>query len=288
MGLLFFFWTENHYSQSFQDCVASQRTHKVTNNPDKDGLIVGRFFMVQAVCGVQVADKHNGFFIAFFTFVLSVSTIGLVLASGEQAKANERTIKEAGRSADAMVSVARSMEENVARLKDTVEINREISDRQRLQLRAYVSTKIGKASFQDRANNVRFSAGINIVNTASTPAQKLMYQVQVGILENPLPSPNDFELLLPKKTGEEGLLPPYADRDIPGGLVQFWPDNEVANIKRGIGHGVFIWGKITYEDAFGGIHETTFCHLLTWLLPNPATGVEPVYGYFVPGRNSMT
>lgn len=276
--------------ESFQSCIGKEANQQSAKGSENKNYIVTGFNFVgqQSLCSVRLIDAHNGFFVAVFTVVLSVVTMGLVVASGEQSKANERTIKEAGRSADAMVSVADSMKENVTRIKETMEINKRIADGQKLQLRAYASTKIGKASFQDRANNVHFSAGINIVNTASTPAQKLMYQVRTGILPNPLPSPSDFELLLPKKTGEEGLLPPYAERDIPGGLVEFWPDKEVANIKRGIGHGVFIWGKITYEDAFGGTHETKFCHLLTWLPPNPTTGHEPVYGYYIPDRNTMT
>ena len=245
---------------------------------------------------IEIPWPDAGGWTAIFTGVLSISTIGLwvstrglaVAALSEHEKM-ERSITEAAKAAKAMESLATSMSENVARLKETVEINKGIADAQKLQLRAYVSVKIGKASFQDCANNVHFSGGVTIVNTASTPAQKLRYQVRVGILPNPLPSPTDFELLLPKKAGDDGLLPPYADRDIPGGQIEFMPDNEVADIKRGIGRGVFIWGKISYEDTVGiGFHETEFCHLLTWLPPHPTTGVEPVYGYYSPGRNKMT
>jgi hypothetical protein len=64
------------------------------------------------------------------------------------------------------------------------------------------------------------------------------------------------------------------------GIVKdFVPYTEVADIKEGLKKALYVWGFVTYEDIFGGIHKTSFGHWVVWL----STG--QVFGYYMSGQN---
>lgn len=293
VGFSAFIWAENHIPYSFQRCVAQERSHQSANNSDKERFIIGRLIEPQIVCSIRLLDAHNGFFVAVFTFILSVATIGLFQATGEQSKANERTIREAVKSSGAMESVADSMQKNVASFKETLEINKQIATIQKssvekqfdifeMQLRAYISAQIGSATYQDRTNDLRFQAGAALVNNGATPAHRVVHRTRAAILPVPLPPADEFELIFPKEGAGEDMIPAHAPpRDIYYRLPDFVDDTLVEDIKRGNGIGLYVWSVVNYVDAFGKPRETKFCHLLTWR-PDGS-----VYGYYVSGRNTI-
>lgn len=60
----------------------------------------------------------------------------------------------------------------------------------------------------------------------------------------------------------------------------FCADKDVEFIKRGTeSRGLYVWGRVTYEDAFGETHFTRFCQHIYWDLKGN------VQGHYIPGRN---
>jgi hypothetical protein len=60
----------------------------------------------------------------------------------------------------------------------------------------------------------------------------------------------------------------------------FIADEDVESIKHGGGDkGLYVWGRVTYEDVFGEEHYTRFCQLIFWDLDNTTRGL------YIPGRN---
>ncbi len=134
--------------------------------------------------------------------------------------------------------------------------------------------------YQDRVNGIYFQASANLVNSGPTPAAKVRHKTIAGIL--PVPLPKETELPLPGEYAGEDMIPPHQSRTISYKLPDFCNDADVADIKRGNGKGLYIWGFVSYEDAFEQPHETKFCHLLTWLPDGK------IWGYYASGRNTMT
>jgi hypothetical protein len=228
---------------------------------------------------------------AIFTGLLTVSTIGLWLVNRGLLNAAIAQSADTTKSAVAMASVAASMAENVTRLKEAVDINRQIADRQKslgeAQLRAYVNGSTGPSVYQDRPNKLRFRGAVNLTNTGPTPAHKVVHRVNAGILPVVLPQPQDFVLLLAAEDTPEIMIPPHS---LPIGIgftiPDYIDDAAVENIKRGAGtHYLYVWGLVGYEDAFGEKHETRFCQAVTWI---PTTPKETPNAFFIPGRNKMT
>ncbi len=187
--------------------------------------------------------------------------------------------------ANAMADVAAFMATNVEQLKITVATNKQIADRQKLvselQLRAYINAVIGAGIFQDRTKNLKFEGRVLLVNEGPTPAHKAKHICDVGIF--PVPLANGFEF--PKMgtaAAGENMIGPRQNRSLSAVLDYFVADDAVEAIKSGNGQGLYVWGNITYEDAFGQERKTDFCHLLTWL-PN-----GNVWGYYTPNRNNAT
>jgi hypothetical protein len=90
----------------------------------------------------------------------------------------------------------------------------------------------------------------------------------------PLPENFDFpQSTQPARGG--GMIGPGQTRILSAMIEEFVPDDEVDAIKAGTGRALYIWGRVTYEDAFGELWYTHFCQALTWQ-PNNA-----VMGYFI-------
>src|SRR5690349_12712951 len=101
LGSFLFLWTEHQLSRSFQDCVASERGHQSTNNPDKQRFMIGRFLARETICTVRLSDAHAGFIaaiagvlVAWFTGVLWTATKRMS-ASADRQIADTRILQRA-------------------------------------------------------------------------------------------------------------------------------------------------------------------------------------------------
>jgi len=219
--------------------------------------------------------------IAAFTYTLWRSTSGLLRASNEQGTAIKTSAAQSTRAAGAMEGVATAV-------GISAETGKEIAARQKLvsemQLRAYLSMIIGGGTFQDRPNNLKFSGQPLLVNNGQTPAFKIRYVKKAAIL--PAPLPDDFAWPSPDtESPGEDMIGPHQNRVLTAVVDGFVADNDVADIKVGRGQGLYVWGTVTYEDAFGAPHQTDFCHLLLWL-PDCKDG--KIWGIYIPNRNNTT
>jgi hypothetical protein len=303
LALAVFYGVEG-LSSSFNSCVDNESAgeRQQTTEENKSGIrAIAGVVGIRARCTGGFINSHNGgitalatLIVAAFTATLWLATSGMLRAAGEQGAAMESSAREAAKSAAAMVSVADSMKANVKALAESLEVNKQISIIQKssvetqfkifeMQLRAYVSVIIGTGIYQDRANTLRFQGGASLINSGATPAHKVIHKTRAGILPIPLPSPREFELILPQEAIGEDMLPPHsAPFTVSYVVPNFYDDTAVDDIKRGKDYGLYVWGTVTYEDAFAKPHETRFCHLLTWL-PDGR-----IWGYYIAGRNTMT
>jgi hypothetical protein len=188
-----------------------------------------------------------------------------VESAGEQAKAMERHIGEAARSADAMENIVATIEAG----------NKAV-------MRAYLTVIVGTPIYQQRRpgqSDLKFEGRPHLVNTGNTQARKVRIRIKGAILPSPLP--DDFVFPLPEEVAGTGDATVAAHQMyIMSGIVEdFVPDAEVASIKEGVGRCLYVWGLVTYEDIFGDRHTTRFGQQITWLPNNQA------FGYYVPGEN---
>jgi hypothetical protein len=196
-----------------------------------------------------------------------------VMTGTEQSKDMKDSIAAANRSAVAMEITAKNLEISTKAALESV-------DAIKKQMRAYITVNTGGAIFQDRTKDLRFEGKPTLVNDGHTPAHNVCYRAKAAILSVPLPA--DFAFPLPDKPNVGALVGPHQTVTMNAIVDDFCEDKDIEKIKRGVGIGLFMWGIITYEDAFGQPHETKFCHNITWL-PN-----DSIWGYFIPGQNIAT
>jgi hypothetical protein len=200
-----------------------------------------------------------------------------VEAAAQQSQDMQNSIRESARVATGIEALgtsvaasARSAAESVATLKE----------RTALQMRAYLSVEVGEATYQERDKGYRFEARPFIVNSGNTPAHKVRFWAKAEIL--PVPLPAGHELPDGGPFGGEAVVGPRQHTIIGGAINDFVDDNQVDAIKAGKGQGLYIWGQVKYEDAFGELHETHFCHHTTW------RSNTQIFIYFLAGRNTAT
>jgi hypothetical protein len=191
-----------------------------------------------------------------------------------QSASLERSVKETARFATAMEGVAES-------LKKTAELSSETVKGLKLQMRAYVTTSIGGAVFQERNKNIRFAASPLFNNNGLTPAHRVRHRSKAAVL--PIPLPVDFDYPVPDAASGEALMAPRQQNVVNIIVDDFIDDSEVASVKSGIGQGLYVWGVIEYDDVFGNPQQTRYCQFLNWL-PDGKT----VWGSFIPGHNDGT
>jgi len=269
-----------HRSAVYQVCTDAQ-TYEPSDKGGEPPQDIPNFFD----CFTAAIDANHDLvtalgtiMIAIFTGTLWWSTSGLLRVSNEQEGAIRKSAQEATRSATAMEGVA-------AAVAVSAQTGKEIAAQQKLvsemQLRAYLSVVIGAAAYQDRPGNIRFSGAPLLVNNSPTPAFKITYVTAAAVL--PVPLPPNFDWPTPKNESRgEDMIGPHQNRVLSVVLDDFVDDNEVSDIKVGRGKALYVWGTITYEDAFKNSRRTDFCHLLTWL-PN-----GNVWGVYIPNRNNTT
>jgi hypothetical protein len=152
------------------------------------------------------------------------------------------------------------------------------------ELRAYVTVVIGQATFQerrdeDKGGDLKFDCRPLLVNTGRTPARKITYKARAAIMAVPLPKGTH----LPEDPDEGiggSILGPQQNANMFAVVDGFCADKDVDSIKYSKGDkGLYVWGRVTYEDVFGENHYTRFCHLIYWSSPSD------VKGHYIPGRN---
>lgn len=152
------------------------------------------------------------------------------------------------------------------------------------ELRAYLTVVIGPAVYQerrpaDKGGDLKFDSKPLLVNTGRTPARKITFKARCAVMQIPLPKETD----LPDSSDDGivgNILGPQQNANMFAVADGFLPDDEVEDIKRGNGgKGLYVWGRITYEDVFGDRHFTQFCQQIYWDLKGN------VLGHYIPGRN---
>ena len=69
-------------------------------------------------------------------------------------------------------------------------------------------------------------------------------------------------------------------------MGDFFLEEDVEGIKRGMGKRVYIWGRVSYEDVFEDQRHTDFAHGIFWL--SLLHGREPVSGHYADRHNDAT
>lgn len=132
------------------------------------------------------------------------------------------------------------------------------------------------AVYQDRDKNLRFEGKPLLRNAGHTPAYRVSHTCRAGIL--PVPLPDDFDFPQPlQATPAGGVIGPGHTRILSAIVEELVPDDEVDAIKSGSGRALYVWGRVTYEDAFGESRYTNYCQALTWQPDNT------VISYFIGG-----
>ena len=147
----------------------------------------------------------------------------------------------------------------------------------RQQMRAYLTVVIGDATFQVRANNLKFDAKPKLVNSGHTPARKVSYRIGADVL--PVPIPKDFGFPLPQEDKGESYMGPGQEATMFAIVDDYIDEVDVPNVKHAQGRALYVWGVVTYKDVFGKNHRTNFCQAIIWL------DNEKVFGFYTPGQN---
>lgn len=228
--------------------------------------------------GVALND-YNGLitaiatiFIAWFTFSLRQSTEKLWDAGERQIELARETyaaqstemqasIGEAVRAATAMENVAQGIGMSAKAAQDSVATLR---SRTAVQMRAYLTVLIARGIYQERERGLRFEARPILINSGHTPAHKVTYRAKAAVY--PFPLPDSVTLEPPEDTFRAMLVLGPQQNIALNAMVETMFDDAIAEeIKRGRDKRLYIWGTVTYADAFGEAHETNLCHSLFWL-----------------------
>lgn len=96
-----------------------------------------------------------------------------------------------------------------------------------------------------------------------------------------IPLPKEINLPDAPDAGVGGnILGPQQNAYMFAPVDGFCADKEVDSIKHGNGDtGLYVWGRVTYEDVFGENHYTRFCQHIYWDLDGT------IRGNYIPGRN---
>jgi hypothetical protein len=166
-------------------------------------------------------------------------------------------------------------------MRQSVSASDEVSKR---ELRAYLTVVIGTAFFQERRDeakggDLKFESDPLLVNTGRTPARNITFKARAAIL--PVPLPQGINLPDAPDEGIGGsILGPQQNANLFAIVDGFCADKEVDSIKYAKGDkGLYVWGRVTYEDVFGENHFTLFCQHIYWNLGGH------VRGHYIPGRN---
>jgi len=215
--------------------------------------------------------------LARYTFKLYRATVALSsdakLSAEQQTQPKERSITEAARSATAIENVARATTENTTLMPTLL----------RKQMRAYLSVEVGSATYQD--TNLRFGAAPIITNNGLTPARNVRFLAFADVIDGRNFATTEFPPIGDLPESDMGIAPrqAFTANAIMRDRV---PDEEVAGIMDGGTRRLFCWGKIKYDDVYGGSWETNFCCNYTFFRGEDQK--MKVNGWFYPRHNGAT
>ena len=214
-------------------------------------------------------EEHNGaisaistVLVAAFTYTLWRATTKLWRSSLRHSQHLESSLAEASRSASAMESVAKSLETTSA-------INREIANRQKvvteLQSRAYLSIVFIGVVPQNRQTGYRYEPRFGMVNNGHTPAYDVSFRINADVC--PVPLPADFPFSLPdaEPARSVSIIGPQQNKIMSAPLPRTYSGEEEQSIKNGVTQRIYVWGIVTYRDAFQIERSVRFSQSLVWL-----------------------
>jgi hypothetical protein len=187
--------------------------------------------------------------LAVFTALLWVANIWLIVltnrVSARQASDTEKAIREATRSANAMQDVAEATTRNALMMRDIFA----------KQMRAYLTVEGGRAWAQ--TDTAQFQGQPVITNNGLTPARNVCFKVLAGIFDGSSGVPQLSEI------GElivsDMAIAPRQQFVASSPILDRVPDGEAELIKKGETRRLFVWGRVAYDDVFGGHWVTNFC-----------------------------
>jgi hypothetical protein len=215
--------------------------------------------------------------LAILTGLLFLANLWLISegrrVSTRQALDTQRAIAEQTRAADEMHAVAEATKNNAVLMSGMLQ----------KQMRAYISVEVGTAAFQNQ--HLRFEAMPTLTNNGLTPARNVCFKILSDILDGrEIQHPLEFAEIGHLIINDMGMAPRQS-LTIRRVVANRVPDGDVGDIMEGNSRRLFAWGKVTYDDVFGGSWETNFC-LSYWFLK---VGDEwKVFGNFYPKHNNST
>jgi hypothetical protein len=173
--------------------------------------------------------------------------------STQQTNDVQASIAQVTRASKAMEGIAESMAASVESVKETVGINREIADRQKLitelQSRAYLTILFDVMVPQNTTTNVRFEPRMRIENRGNTPAQNVRFAAFAEVL--PFPLPDDFAFPVSEENpGSSSGIGPGIHKIISAVVPKLYPEAEAGQIASSAGQRVAAWGIVRYQDVF--------------------------------------
>lgn len=166
-------------------------------------------------------------------------------------------------------------------MRQSVSASDEVSKR---ELRAYLTVIIGSGIFQQRrpeakGGDLKFESRPLIINTGRTPARNITHKARAAIMALPLPKGVNLPDAPDEGVGGN-ILGPQQNAYMRAVVDGFCADKEVDSVKYGTGNkGLYVWGRVTYDDVFGTSHYTQFCQHIYWDLDGT------IRGHYIPGRN---
>lgn len=213
-----------------------------------EGVIIGR---------ERVFDVLSTIITAVFTVVLALSTVllwketkDLRNFAEQQSEDMKASIGEAARSADAMRDVAKSL----AVEAEGVHAN----------LRAYPTVGLVGVLAQNKDTNYRYEVRLTLQNVGNTPAYKVASNMFADVLPMPLPADFEIPVFNPAISGET-TLGPHQTMVLSAIAPRVYLDDEVNEIEHGTKKLLYVFGTITYEDAFGASRYAKICQVVLWL-----------------------
>jgi hypothetical protein len=187
-----------------------------------------------------------------------------------QTKLADRSAEQAKRSGDAANEQVQAAKDQAASAKSSVEA---VQLQMRLDQRAWVTVDVGEkaGNFAVAMKNTGRSPAINVTEVTAFAGGKRMGPPDIDLNQNsssPIPLPPNAPKEFLETLRKEGYIrdrPPTGYVIAPG-ATQIASDyqGKFTQIFRIDADRVYIQGRVTYDDVFGGPHETTFCY---WFAP---------------------
>jgi hypothetical protein len=243
-------------------------------------------YLVSTIATIgRFLEDHSGaisaistVFVAAFTYTLWRATTKLWKSSQRHAEHLESSLAQAGRSATAMEQVAESLVQTADSGKESTRIGGEIAERQRvvseLQSRAYLSVIVASIVPQNRATGYRFEPRMGLVNNGNTPAYNVSFRTAADVC--PFPLPADFAFPLPDQLPSRSItiIGPRLNKILSAVVPRLYSEEEERAIRDGVAQRLYIWGVVTYTDAFNIERFVRFSQSFIWLSDGNVMGID--------------